>query len=104
MARIRGEEIGLVELDEKSIPAGLCIYKSTLEQLERLLSAVPLPSRLADCKTADRYVIDHNNDEYWVFGLPSNSLLVRRVFTQEGQRMLKPVRTMEYNEVASVLY
>ena len=104
MVRIQGEEIGLEELDEKDIPVGLCIYKSTLQQLERLLSAVPLFFRLIDCKTTDRYVLDHNGNEYWVFGLPSDGLLVRRVFIQDGQRMLKPVRTMEYNEVASVLY
>lgn len=37
MGRVSGSEIGLEELDSKSIPAGLCVYKRTLEQLEHLL-------------------------------------------------------------------
>ena len=53
MARIRGEEIGLVELDEKNIPSGLCVYKATLQQLERLLTAVQTVCRFPFCSDSE---------------------------------------------------
>lgn len=55
-------------------------------------------TELADCKTADRYLNDARGDRFWVFGLPTGGLLVRRI--ENG--IMKPLRTMEYDEVISI--
>jgi len=55
-------------------------------------------AELADCKTADRYIEDVRGDRFWVFGLPTGGLLVRRI--ENG--IMKPLRTMEYDEVNEI--
>jgi hypothetical protein len=55
-------------------------------------------TELADCKAFNRYLTDTRGDRFWVFGLPENQLLVRRVV--DGT--MKPIRTMEYGEVVRI--
>lgn len=62
------------------------------------MNAEQIKTELSDCKTTDRHIIDVKGDRFWVFGIPTGSLLVRRVV--DGIR--KPLRTMEYDEIAYV--
>lgn len=55
-----------------------------------------ITQELADCKSTNRYVRDFKNDRFWVFGVPAEEILVRRV--ENG--FLKPLRTMPYSEIA----
>jgi hypothetical protein len=57
-----------------------------------------ITTELADCKTADRYLTDVNGDRFWVFGLPTGEILVRRIHAGT----MKPLRTMQYSEVVSI--
>jgi hypothetical protein len=59
------------------------------------MSPVRIRAELNNCKTADRYIIDSYGDRFWVFGLPTDGLLVRRI--ENG--VLKPLCTLRYDEV-----
>jgi hypothetical protein len=65
---------------------------------DRTMTETEIRTELADCKTADRYVVDNRGVRYWVFGIPTGNLLVRRI--ENG--VMKPVRTMQYDEVVSI--
>lgn len=62
------------------------------------MNSTEITTELADCKSTNRYVVDANGDRFWVFGMPTGELLVRRIV--EG--IMKPLRTMQYDEVVSI--
>ena len=57
-----------------------------------------ITTELKDCKSTNRYVVDVKGDRFWVFGLPTGALLVRRI----DNGMMKPLRTMQYDEIVSI--